>query len=127
MGGGEGERTLTAAEAGPAGLRSVARFVDGGAGGVSWCWREGEGWERRGAREGEGRKGRGPEDRPVGEEDIAGVDICGDVAMWMGSAVVCLLGGLLRRGWGRVFRANKVGMYGKITLGLGLGLDFGEK
>lgn len=29
----EGERTLTAAEAGPAGLRSVARFVDVGAGG----------------------------------------------------------------------------------------------
>jgi len=43
---------------------------------------------------------------------------------------VCLLGGLLRRGWGRVLGANKVGryrMYGKITLGLGVGLDFGEK
>jgi hypothetical protein len=50
MGGGEGERTLTAAEAGPAGLRSVARFVDVGAGGGGISVYEGDG---------EGRAGRG--------------------------------------------------------------------
>ena len=46
----EGERTLTAAEAGPAGLRSVARFVDVGAGGGEVSAYEGDG---------EGRAGRG--------------------------------------------------------------------
>jgi hypothetical protein len=54
------------------------------------------GW---GGQEGEGM--------PVGEEDIAGVDM---VVVWMGNAVVCVLGGLLRRGWRRVFGAHKVCM-----------------
>lgn len=54
-----------------------------------------------------GRGGQEGEGIPVGEEGIAGVDM---VVMWMGNAVVCVLGGLLRRGWGRVFGANKVCM-----------------
>ena len=58
-----------------------------------------------------GRGGQEGEGIPVGEEDIAGADM---VVVWMGNAVVCFLGGLLRRGWGRVLGANKVG---KVCMG----------